>query len=64
MGRHGQTDVVEELDDFVRIAEIRRLARAQQQELVEHVKYLRRRLMDRDDDCLSFRYGVSLYRSH
>lgn len=49
VGLHLQPNVVEETQHFGYIAKVRRLALAQQQQPIEHVEHLRRRLMHCDD---------------
>lgn len=45
MGFHLQSNVLKEIDNIVHITEIGRLSFAQEQQTIEHVKHLRRRLM-------------------
>lgn len=60
----GEANVVEEVDHLVDVAEVRRLAVAQQQQLVEHVEDLRGGLMNRDDQRLALLLGVPLEAGH
>lgn len=60
----GKADVFEEVDDFFRVAKISRLAVAKQQEPIEHVKDLRRGLVNSQDDRFVFLTRVILQRRH
>lgn len=60
----GETNVVEEVDHLVDVAEVRGLAVAQQQQLVEHVEDLRGGLVDRDDQRLALLLRVPLEARH
>lgn len=60
MTLHVQADVLEVVYDLAHVAKVRGLAVAQQQEPIEHVEHLRRRLMNGDHDGLGFLRGIAL----
>jgi hypothetical protein len=63
--RHNvQSDVAEEVHNFARIPEIRRLSVAEEQQFITQVENLGGGLVKSDDHGLAFRHGVPLQRRH